>query len=101
MTDTILVVYEHGVLRPLLPLPLPENTRMQVRIVHPRIRTIHAPVARQRVYEALVDAGLIRPPLDGDLSEPVSEQELVEAAEVLGTAGPISEVIMAERAESY
>lgn len=35
MNDTITVIYEHGVLRPVLLLPLSENARVQVRIVRP------------------------------------------------------------------
>ncbi|MFZ2359248.1 MAG: antitoxin AF2212-like protein [Anaerolineae bacterium] len=101
MSETIIVIYEQGVLRPLLPLALPENARIQVRIVRPRARTIKASVERQHVYEALLDAGLIERHSATDPGKAVSDQEVSEAARVLGMAGPISDDIMAERAESY
>lgn len=101
MSDTITVIYEQGVLRPLLPLSLPENARIQVRIVRPQAHTTKALVEKQRVYDALMSAGLIERHSSADSGNSISEQELAEAARVLGMAGPISDVIMAERAESY
>lgn len=101
MSETITVIYEQGVLRPLAPLSLPENTRIQVRIVRPTVRTRKVQANRQSVYEALMDAGLIRPQATTDLSKSVSEQELVAAAKALGAAGPLSELIIAERDESF
>ena len=101
MSETFTVIYEHGVLRPLMPLPLPENARIQVRIVRPSARTGKAQPDRQRVLEALLDAGLIRPTTATDPIESVSDQELAKAAKALGMAGPISELIMAERAEAF
>ena len=101
MNDTITVIYEQGVLRPLMPLSLPENSRIQVRIVRPRAQTAKVSVDRQRVYEALLDAGLIERHSTAAPGVSISEQELAAAAKTLGMAGPISNMIMAERADSY
>lgn len=84
MSETIAVNYAQGVLRPLAPLALPENARVQ-----------------QSVYEALMDAGLIRPQATADSGMPVLEQELIAAAKALGVAGSLSELIIAERDESF
>ncbi|PKO20675.1 MAG: hypothetical protein CVU38_18865 [Chloroflexi bacterium HGW-Chloroflexi-1] len=101
MSETFTAVYERGVLRPLARLPLPEHARVQVRLVPPPARTGTTPSERQRVFDALLDAGLIRPQPAMDLVPPVSETELATAAAALAKAGPISELIIAERAESY
>jgi len=101
MSTTFTAIYEQGVLRPLLPLALPERTAVEVRIVPRPARSEKATAGRQRVYEALQDAGLVKPQPVSEPVRPVSETELAAAAEALAAAGPISELIIAERAESY
>jgi len=53
---------------------------------------------RQRVYELLHDAGLIRENPPVEFVQPVSDAELAVAAHALAAAGPLSELIIAERA---
>lgn len=53
---------------------------------------------RQRVYELLYNAGLIRENPPVECIQPVSDAELAVAAHALGAAGPLSELIIAERA---
>ena len=101
MHTTFTAIYEQGILRPLLPLALPEHARVEVYIVPRPARVGKAHQDRQRVYEALMDAGLVKlPPASGPTPH-FSEAELAEAAAELALAGPISDLIIAERAESY
>jgi predicted DNA-binding antitoxin AbrB/MazE fold protein len=94
MSETIVTVYERGVLRPLTPLSLPENTQVRIQIVAP---TPSVQEERLRVREALLDAGVIQPRQVTEPVQPVSETELEEAARALATAGPFSELVIAER----
>jgi len=96
MSETIVTIYEQGVLRPLKPLSLPENTQVRIQIVAP---TLPAKEERLRVRKALLDAGVIRPRQVTEPIQPVSEAELEKAAQALAAAGPLSELIMAEREE--
>ena len=94
MRETIAAVYEQGVLRLLKPLQLPEHTRVQVQITLPSSR---GQKERQRVRQALLDAGVIRPrPPMGPIPQ-VSETQLAAASRALAAAGPLSELIIAER----
>jgi len=94
MNESIAVIYEGGVLRPVEPLTLPEHSRLEVQIVRRRRRTGDE---RRRAYEALRSAGIIgvQPPVE-DLPK-ISEAQLAAAARDLAAAGPLSELIIAER----
>jgi hypothetical protein len=48
-----------------------------------------------------MDAGLVKAQTPADHIAPISEADLAAAADALAAAGPISEMIIAERAESY
>ncbi len=93
MNETVTAVYEHGVLRPLMPLHMPEQTHVQICIL--------AEVApdRQRVRQVLLDAGIIRSREAEEPAELVSEAQIESAARALAAAGPLSELILAERGE--
>ena len=101
MSITFTAIYEQGVLRPLLPLALPDHAAVELRIVPRTARAAKKFAHRQQVYEALLAAGLIKPQPVSEPARPVSEAELAAAARDLAHAGPISELIIAERAESY
>jgi len=94
MGKTITAVYENGVLRPLIPLLLPEHTQVELRIIKPATT---AEDERQQVRQALMAAGVIRPQPVLEATQPVSETDLAEAAQALGQAGPLSDLIIAER----
>ena len=100
MSTTFTAIHEGGVLRPLTPLSLPEHARVQVKIVK-STRKKNAASGREQVYNVLHDAGLVKPQATPDALLSVSEMELAAAADALGTAGSISDLIIAERAESY
>ena len=93
MNKTISTVYERGVLRPLTPLSLPERTRVEIKIVAQSTDEDE----RQRVRRVLLDAGVIRLRSQTELVQPISEEQLLETATVLAEAGPLSELIIAER----
>ena len=96
MNDTIAAIYEKGVLRPLEPLPLAEHTRVQIRIV---AEAASPEAERQKVRMALLAAGVIHPHADKEQVPAVSEEEMLNAANALGAAGPLSDVIIAAREE--
>lgn len=96
MTETITAVYEHGVLRPLTPLALPEHTQVQIQIIH---AAQNGESERGRVRHALIEAGIIHPQVSAQPPAQISEVQLAEAARSLGEAGPLSELIIAQRAE--
>jgi predicted DNA-binding antitoxin AbrB/MazE fold protein len=95
MSGTIPAVYENGVLRLLTPLALPEHTRVEIQIV---TQSSVAETERQQVRRALLEAGIIRPQAASEAIQPVSETDLAAAAQALGQAGPLSALIIAERA---
>jgi len=94
MGETISVVYERGVLRPLKPLLLPDRARVEIQIM---AQSLDAEDERQRVRQALLDAGVIRPRSQAEPVQPVSEEQLLGAAIALAEAGPLSELVIAER----
>ena len=94
MSETIAAIYEQGVLRPLIPLSLPEHAHVQIQIV---AQTFTAQDERQLVRQALLEAGIIQPHRSVDPVQPISEARLAKAAKALAAAGPLSELIIAER----
>jgi predicted DNA-binding antitoxin AbrB/MazE fold protein len=94
MSETITVVYEQGVLRPLTPLSLPEHTRVEIQIIR---QAAGAGDERQQVRQALMEAGVIRARQRSESVPPVSEEVLATVAAALGQAGSLSESIIAER----
>ena len=93
MSEIIHAVYEQGVLRPLTPLYLPEHTHVQISIDP----ISNAEEERQRVRQALIAGGVIRPHSASILIEPISEEALAAAARALASAGPLSELVIVER----
>ena len=96
MNESIAVIYEGGVLRPLQPLALPERTRLEVQLVRRRRRAgrpasswLTTP-CKPRASSASASC---RP---RDLPT-ISEAQLAAAACDLSVAGPLSELIIAER----
>jgi len=87
-------IYEKGVLRPLQPLRLPERTRVQIQITVP---PSEGDGERQRVLQALLEAGVIQPRPDVESVGSVPDEQLAAAARELAAAGPLSELIIAAR----
>jgi len=96
MNSTVIAVYEKGVLRPLAPLALPEQARVQIHIQP--IALADAAAHRHQVREALVVVGLSLPtpeipPPSGLLS--VDRRD--ELAHLFSAGRPLSELIIEER----
>ena len=99
MTTTVTAVYEHGVLRPLTPLDLPEHSRVEIDV-----RTIHSTPdahARREQVRAALDAAGILAPVAPSAAAPLSEAERAALAEHLAVPGatPLSQIIIEDREE--
>ncbi|MBA3947008.1 MAG: antitoxin family protein [Herpetosiphonaceae bacterium] len=97
MTETVTAVYEHGVLRPLTPLHLPERSQVEIEV-----RTIHktqdAYAQREQVRAALDAAGILAIVAPSKTS-PLSEADRAALAERLVVPGavPLSQLIIEDR----
>jgi predicted DNA-binding antitoxin AbrB/MazE fold protein len=94
MAEIVTAVYEKGVLRPLQPPNLEERQTVRLQVL-PEEQDSKA----EEVIRALVEAGLLTPPLGHSDIDPISEEERRELAEALGQAPgkPLSEIIIEER----
>ena len=98
MNSTVIAVYEKGVLRPLAPLALPEQARVQIHI-QPTV-SAEAAAHRRQVREALVIAGLSLPtPEIPPPSGLLSAERRDELAHLFSAGRPLSELIIEEREE--
>jgi predicted DNA-binding antitoxin AbrB/MazE fold protein len=96
MNRTITAIYENGILRPLSPLDLPEQSQVELDV-----RQVVAPsksAKRRQVHEVLVSAGLV-----SAISETVSAENQIssgrrkELAEIFSSEKPLAELISEER----
>lgn len=88
----VVVIYEQGVVRPLTPISLPEQTRVRVQILGE-----DAPSDELRRAEAaLVAAGLLRPS-PHSVSKSVSPARRAELARLYAKGGALSDIVIAER----
>ena len=94
MNEIIEAIYEHGILRLLKPLSLPEKTHVQVNIL---VRQSTIQEEKQKVRQSLINAGIICKDPSPENIERVSEERLAMAAKVIASAGSLSELIIAER----
>ena len=93
MSTEAKAIYEHGVLRLLTPVALPE--RAQVRI---QILTEQEPDDElERAEAALIAAGLVTPQKIPEGLKPISAARRAELARLYAAGGPLSELIIAER----
>jgi predicted DNA-binding antitoxin AbrB/MazE fold protein len=93
MSESIAAVYRKGVLRPLKPLNLQENSQVEIQIVVKPPQKSEAQEARQ----ALIRAGVVRPRAADKAPHPVTEAEALAAAQAIGAAGSLSDMILADR----
>jgi predicted DNA-binding antitoxin AbrB/MazE fold protein len=98
MTETVTAVYEHGVLRPLAPLHLPEHRQVEIEVR--TFPSMDAHARREQVRAALDAAGILAPVAPpGAL--PLNEAERAALAEQLVVPGatPLSQIIIEDREE--
>lgn len=92
-TDTTATaIYEHGMLRLLSPINLPEQTRVNLVI-----QQIDITDELRRAEQVLAATGLVTPPSAAPDVAPGSDARLAETAARYAVGGPLSEVIIAER----
>jgi predicted DNA-binding antitoxin AbrB/MazE fold protein len=94
MSEIITAVYENGVLRPLIPLPVQENSTVRIQVF-----TEDQATEAEQVIQSLVDGGLVTLPPHRNDVEPVSEEawrELTQRLEA-SESKPLSEIIIEER----
>ena len=96
MTTTVAAIYENGILRLLAPLPLPDNTPVEVTVDVPS--NLGKEDSRQRIRAALVAAGLSRAqPETWQGPLPLSPADRRALAEQIAAGRPLSEIIDEER----
>jgi predicted DNA-binding antitoxin AbrB/MazE fold protein len=98
MSQTITAVYEQGVLRPLEPLALAERSQVKIQIVETAAPSRDTAEARRRVEETLLAAGLIKPLTPPPDLLHISPERRRELATMYAVGGPLSELVIAERA---
>lgn len=97
MNQTITAIYEHGVLRPLSPLALPERTEVRITVEAASERP-DADLHRQQVDAALLAAGLMVPRSGADAARPpLTDAERAALARHIPAGRPLSELILEER----
>jgi len=99
MRERVEAIYRNGVLSPLVPLSLPENTRVEVTV-----RLIPTAIDRQRqaVRHALIAAGLsLMMPESIELPAELLPERSEELAQMFSIGKPLSEVILEERVERF
>lgn len=101
MKQTIRAIYEHGVLRPLTPLMLPDRTEVQITVEsasEPSAAEMH----RRQLDAALLAAGLLAPRTGADPTHPpLTEAQRDALAHNIPAGRPLSALILEERDERY
>ncbi len=93
-SQSIMAVYEHGILRPLEPLTLPENFKVRIQII-PEPAVDKA----DQVVQFLVKVGLLTPPSKPSKLSPISKAERKKLADALaqGAKQTLSEIVIEDR----
>ncbi len=96
MPQSIMAVYEHGMLRPLAPLTLPEKRMVRIQI-------LPEPVIDQadQAIQFLVEAGLLTPPANPSKPAYMSKVERRKLADALarGAKQTLSEIVIEDRGQ--
>jgi predicted DNA-binding antitoxin AbrB/MazE fold protein len=92
--NTLTVVYENGVLRPLQPVPLREQQKVRIQLLPDEPDD-----AVDRVLQALLASGALTAPSGHSDVKPMTEAKRRELADRLGNVSgkPLSEIIIEER----
>ncbi len=94
MPQSIIAIYEHGLLRPLEPLTLPENRKVRIQIVP-------EPVVDKadEIIQFLVKMGVLTPPSNPSKSSSISKAERRKLADALAKNAKqtLSEIVIEDR----
>ena len=93
MVAVATAIYEKGTLRLLTPVILPERARVRVQIVEED----KAEDDVQRALAVLEASGLVKPRTQPQGTDTISTARRAELAQLYAAAGPLSEMIIAER----
>ena len=104
MNETVMAVYEKGMLRPLQPLNLQEHQRVRIQIVSEEAGTQEGPTnGIEQLIQRLVASGLMRPRPKKDAipPDPLTAEERRALADRLGSiqGKPASEMVVEDRGE--
>ena len=96
MSQSIMAVYEHGILRPLEPLKLPERHKARVKIVS-------EPVVDKgdEIIQFLAKIGLITPPSNPSRSSSISKAERRKLSDAMArnSKQTLSEIVIEDRGQ--
>ena len=103
MSQTITAIYADGVLRPLAPLELENQTQVELEVRPIRNMESANYEERKQIIEAMAKAGLLAntPALSFSSDEIISEEEEEELAQMFTGEKPLSEIIIEERQEGW
>ena len=93
MVAVATAIYEKGTLRLLTPVILPERARVRVQIEEED----KAEDDVQRALAVLEASGLVKPQMQPQGTEIISTARRAELAQLYAAAGPLSEMVIAER----
>lgn len=91
MQQSIIAVYEHGILRPLEPLILPEKQKVRIRVdLEKQIDSV------ETVFQFLSNIGWLTQPSGQSKIKPISLKERNRVADILGQSAkkPVSKMII-------
>lgn len=96
MPQSIMAVYEHGLLRPLEPLSLPESLKVRIQIV-PEPAVDKA----DEVIQFLVKMGILTPPSNPSQPSSISKTERRKLADTLAknATQTLSEIVIEDRGQ--
>ncbi len=92
----VVAVYEHGLLRPLVPLPLREQQRVRIQIL-----SESSIDKAEEAIQKLINAGILTPPSRSPNVEVISQTERRQLADTLAKAAKqtLSEMVIEERGQ--
>jgi len=98
MSQKITAIYADGVLRPLTPLELPEQTQVEIEVRQVTVPGATGADERHRIHQALVAAGLVKErPAAPAPAHPLSAEERERLGRIFSVGKPLSEIIIEER----
>ncbi len=96
MSQSIMAVYEDGILRPLEPLKLPERHKVRIKIVSESVVD-----KGDEIIQFLVKMGLITPPSNPSRSSSISKAERRKLADAMAknSKQTLSEIVIEDRGQ--
>ena len=96
MLQSIMAVYEHGLLRPLEPLTLPESFKLRIQILPETILE-----KKGNAVHSLVQKGLLTPPSNPLNTAPIPKAEKRKLADAMAQdlKKTLSEIVIEDRGQ--